>query len=158
VTRFRIRFGGPFPEAGRKSASERERDGERESARVRQRDRQTDRDTWLKTDRERRPVLEGDGHVPQRLLLRLRAKREQRERVLSAKARIWPCLSYMCHICWTWDVVFFFFFTLVTGPKRSLSLKLSDTRAYARHGIWSSCPRSRWERPTPSPPALGYSV
>ena len=26
--------------------------------------------------------------------------------------------------------VFFFFFTLVTGPTRSLSLKLSDTRVY----------------------------
>jgi len=26
--------------------------------------------------------------------------------------------------------VFFFFFTLVTGPRRSLSLKLSDTRVY----------------------------
>jgi len=26
--------------------------------------------------------------------------------------------------------VFFFFFTLVTGPSRSLSLKLSDTRVY----------------------------
>ena len=25
---------------------------------------------------------------------------------------------------------FFFFFTLVTGPRRSLSLKLSDTRVY----------------------------
>ena len=27
-------------------------------------------------------------------------------------------------------VPFFFFFTLVTGPRRSLSLKLSDTRVY----------------------------
>jgi len=27
--------------------------------------------------------------------------------------------------------IFFFFFTLVTGPRRSLSLKLSDTRVYA---------------------------
>jgi len=27
--------------------------------------------------------------------------------------------------------VFFFFFTLVTGPRRSLSLKLSDTQVYA---------------------------
>ena len=26
---------------------------------------------------------------------------------------------------------FFFFFTRVTGPRRSLSLKLSDTRVYA---------------------------
>jgi len=25
---------------------------------------------------------------------------------------------------------FFFFFTLVTGPRRSLSLKLSDTKVY----------------------------
>ena len=28
---------------------------------------------------------------------------------------------------------FFFFFTLVTGPRRSLSLKLSDTRVYEPH-------------------------
>ena len=27
-------------------------------------------------------------------------------------------------------LIFFFFFTLVTGPRRSLSLKLSDTRVY----------------------------
>ena len=27
--------------------------------------------------------------------------------------------------------MFFFFFTLVTGPTRSFSLKLSDTRVYA---------------------------
>ena len=26
--------------------------------------------------------------------------------------------------------LFFFFFTLVTGPRKSLSLKLSDTRVY----------------------------
>ena len=30
---------------------------------------------------------------------------------------------------WT-SRVFFFFVTLVTGPRRSLSLKLSDTRVY----------------------------
>jgi len=29
------------------------------------------------------------------------------------------------------EVIIFFFFTLVTGPRRSLSLKLSDTRVYA---------------------------
>ena len=28
------------------------------------------------------------------------------------------------------QIFFFFFFTLVTGPRRSLSLKLSDTRVY----------------------------
>jgi hypothetical protein len=28
---------------------------------------------------------------------------------------------------------FFFFFSLVTGPNRSLSLKLSDTRVYEPH-------------------------
>jgi len=31
------------------------------------------------------------------------------------------------------DIIIFFFFTLVTGPRRSLSLKLSDTRVYGRH-------------------------
>jgi len=30
---------------------------------------------------------------------------------------------------------FFFFFTLVTGPRRSLSLKLSDTRVYHRRTL-----------------------
>jgi len=28
------------------------------------------------------------------------------------------------------DPVLFFFFTVVTGPRRSLSLELSDTRVY----------------------------
>ena len=32
-------------------------------------------------------------------------------------------------------IVFFFFFTLVTGPRRSLSLKLSDTRVYEPHDV-----------------------
>jgi len=35
---------------------------------------------------------------------------------------------------------FFFFFALVTGPRRSLSLKLSDTRVYEpqiRARLWS---------------------
>ena len=31
----------------------------------------------------------------------------------------------------TRGVFFFFFFTLLTGPRRSLSLKLRDTRVYA---------------------------
>jgi len=31
------------------------------------------------------------------------------------------------------EAFFFFFFTLVTGPGRSLSLKLSDTRVYEPH-------------------------
>jgi len=34
---------------------------------------------------------------------------------------LWALVSTQC---------FFFFFTLVTGPRRSLSLKLSDTRVY----------------------------
>ena len=29
--------------------------------------------------------------------------------------------------------LFFFFFTLVTGPRRPLSLKLSDTKVYEPH-------------------------
>ena len=33
------------------------------------------------------------------------------------------------HSC-TAEDFFFFFFTLVTGPRRSLSLKLSETRVY----------------------------
>jgi len=32
-----------------------------------------------------------------------------------------------------WQVFFFFFFTLVTGPRRSLRLKRSDTRVYEPH-------------------------
>ena len=31
---------------------------------------------------------------------------------------------------WIVDPYSFFFFTLVAGPRRSLSLKLSDTRVY----------------------------
>ena len=55
--------------------------------------------------------------------------------------------------------VFFFLFTLVTGPRRSLSLKLSDTRVYepqtrARLGttayfckrMWSARARRAWRR------------
>jgi len=66
---------------------------------------------------------------------------------------------------------FFFFFTLVTGPRRSLSLKLSDTKVYEpqirarlgnhnltilglqgrRRGIWRSRCRRRASRgPTPA--------
>ena len=36
-------------------------------------------------------------------------------------------------------VVFFFFFTLVTGPRRSLSLKLSDTRIYEPQILFGVC-------------------
>jgi len=36
------------------------------------------------------------------------------------------CLPNPRHICWQ----VFFFFTLVTGPRRSLILKLGDTRDY----------------------------
>ena len=36
-----------------------------------------------------------------------------------------PCALEFYHVSF-----FFFFFTLVTGPRRSLSLKLSDTRVY----------------------------
>ena len=39
--------------------------------------------------------------------------------------------------------LFFFFFTLVTGPRRSFGFKLSDTRVYepyikleSRQGLW----------------------
>ena len=47
--------------------------------------------------------------------------------------------------------VFFFFFTLVTGPRRSLSLKLSDTRVYepqirARLGTTAHFCRVAWYR------------
>jgi len=40
--------------------------------------------------------------------------------------------SMYCPICFVFCVYFFFFFsfTLVTGPTRSLSIKLSDTRVY----------------------------
>ena len=58
---------------------------------------------------------------------------------LKAKARIWLWLSYVLHV-WSTAVrqvpnsrlaiFLFLFFTLVTGPTRSLSLKLSDARVY----------------------------
>jgi len=35
-----------------------------------------------------------------------------------------------CGPCGVQNVFFFFFFTLVTGPRRSLSPKLGDTRVY----------------------------
>ena len=39
-----------------------------------------------------------------------------------------PAFSLSC--CRLHEQPFFFFFTLVTGPRRALSLKLSDTRVY----------------------------
>jgi len=42
---------------------------------------------------------------------------------------------------------FFFIFTLVTGPRRSLSLELSDTRVYEPQ-IWNSFRRDHSERET----------
>ena len=39
------------------------------------------------------------------------------------RAELLECLAEM-------EVFFFFFFTLVTGPRRSVSLKLSNTRVY----------------------------
>ena len=41
---------------------------------------------------------------------------------------------------------FFFFFTLLTGPRRSLSLKMSDTRVYAPQIRW--VPRGRVRSPS----------
>jgi len=41
----------------------------------------------------------------------------------SIRAAVWKVL----------DCLFFFVFALVTGPRRSLSLKLSDTRVYEPH-------------------------
>jgi len=44
-------------------------------------------------------------------------------------------------VCALSGQAFFFFFTLVTGPRRSLSLELSDTRVYEpqiRDRLWSS--------------------
>jgi len=41
---------------------------------------------------------------------------------------IWSCFEGG----W-WDAGGFFLFTLVTGPRRSLSLRLSDTRVYEPH-------------------------
>ena len=40
------------------------------------------------------------------------------------------CFGWQKVMGGTSGVFFFFFFTLVTGPRRSLSLKLSDTRDY----------------------------
>ena len=40
------------------------------------------------------------------------------------------------------QVPFFFFFTLVTGPRRSLSLKLSDTKVQVPLLLWLSLSRA----------------
>ena len=61
---------------------------------------------------------------------------------------------------------FFFFFTLVTGPRRSLSLKLGDTRVYEPHiqarksETRNSNPRNRGERvvPNASPHPTPYTL
>jgi len=52
-----------------------------------------------------------------------------KKRVLSHAALLWLCVFFF--------FFFFFFFTLVAGRRRSLSLKLSDTRVLnpaGRHG------------------------
>ena len=55
-----------------------------------------------------------------------RARPEQLERL---RQRVLPVVEELVKD--PTDVqVFFFFFTLVTGPRRSLRLKLSDTRVY----------------------------
>ena len=55
------------------------------------------------------------------------------------------------------ETVFFFFLTLVTGPRRSLSLNLSDTRVYEPGNCGAPCPGRRWETAPgthPAPPGL----
>ena len=51
---------------------------------------------------------------------------------------------------------FFFFFTLVTGPSRSLSLKLSDTRVYAPQIQARLGTGGRRQRASPGVPLQGY--
>jgi hypothetical protein len=41
---------------------------------------------------------------------------------------------------------FFFFCTLVTGPRRSLSLKLSDTRVYEPASVTTTLTKQDWHR------------
>ena len=87
--------------------------------------------------------------------------------ICTTRCRI-PCISR------TWKMgfdgargrtLFFFFFTLVTGPRRALSLKLSDTRVYepeirtrlgrtcGRWGAsWARCSSARPSSPASTPP------
>jgi len=51
-------------------------------------------------------------------------------RVMKKKKCRWVLTAAHCFLNADSDVVFFFFFTLVAGPRRSLSLKLNDTRVY----------------------------
>jgi len=59
----------------------------------------------------------------------------------------------------------YFFFTLVAGPRRSLSLKLSDTRVYVRAArsphrlcrVWHGLKRADGAHVL-SPPACGHSL
>jgi len=48
--------------------------------------------------------------------------------------------------------IFFFFFTLVTGPRRSLSLTLSDTRVYEQ-SVTPCALDQGWPRQDIPPPA-----
>jgi len=61
---------------------------------------------------------------------RFRAKREHHKRLhgLSPESQGQKLALAVLHVPCSLD--FFFFFTLVTGPRRSLSLKLSATRVY----------------------------
>ena len=52
---------------------------------------------------------------------------------------------------------FFFFFTLVTGPRRSLSLKMSATRVYEPHIRLGRCPTRGTNVSAPMPLFRGSS-
>jgi len=58
----------------------------------------------------------------------------------------------------SWVEIFFFFFTLVTGPRRSLSLKLSDTRELGGHAPDLEAPHVRPLERVPGPSLLLSSL
>ena len=91
--------------------------------------------------------------VPLSLLLVLRALSVRpkftvrRHKSNRDSLRVALCCSWLPWVCRIVALVyarsFFFFFTLVTGPRRSLSLKLRDTRVYTPQILVRSVRRYR---------------
>ena len=84
------------------------------------------------------------------LLVLREGRREERREQISC-IHCWLCASAAVLHCTS--PTFFFFFTLVTGPSRSLSLELSDTRVYEPQirARLSNCNFHTHESPVPSP-------
>ena len=73
-------------------------------------------------------TVEGErcGVSSRSLFKRLEVNEEEEEKIRTCTKTFAASAS----LKWSLATIFFFFFTLVTGPRRSSSLKLSDTRVY----------------------------